>query len=291
MGDGRRMRVRMAVHVHVFYPELIQELSVCVRNLVSAGAEVSTFVTYPDCRDGLADTLPRFFPDAKIIRVPNAGYDVGPFFEVLNRIDLSNCDYVVKLHTKRDKPVDWVNFHCFRGSGWRRALLSFCATPAAARRSMAAFTANPKLGMIADRRVIDPSGIGQGDYPEWKRLRVLRGLGICPRSCTFVYGTMFMVRAELLKAIWGRVRMEDFSAIANPHVDYGLALEWELAFPVLVESQGCYVSDGCLPGWCVTPYFRIVGLKLMILRKTVDAVRKCVGSKRLNGLFRCLGIR
>lgn len=92
----------------------------------------------------------------------NYGYDVALFFNVLDRLDLDCFDYVIKLHTKRDTPKCWVNFTPFEGGQWRRSLLSFCATPEAARRTLAAFARRPRLGMVAARALIDPSGVGAG---------------------------------------------------------------------------------------------------------------------------------
>ena len=56
----------------------------------------------------------------------------------MRRFNLDETDFVVKLHSKRDIS-GIINFLPLRGSGWRRRLLAFCATPAAFRRSLAAF--------------------------------------------------------------------------------------------------------------------------------------------------------
>lgn len=285
------MSVRIAVHVHAFYPELLNELADCVGHLSGKCNKLDVFVTIPIGQENIRKLALNFFPSAEVVSVPNAGYDVGPFFEFLNLIKLDDYDYVVKLHTKRDKPVDWVNFHCFRGGEWRRALLSFCSSDANASRSLKAMSTDPRLGMIACRLLIDPSGIAQGNYPEWKKLSVLQRLGFCPKTHTFVYGTMFMVRASILKPLHGKVSCNDFSIVTNPHADYGLALEWELALPVLAETQGYYVSDGRIWPGLVRPYFFVRKVRLWFLRQFVDGIRSMLGPNVLMRVYRLLRLR
>lgn len=283
---------RIAIHLHVFYPEMLEELVACIRNIETVCGEgrVDVVATCPVGHDDIRERIGNLLPAAQFVEVPNAGYDVGPFFEFLNRIDLDDYDYVVKLHTKRDKPLDWVNFRRFRGGEWRRTLLSFCSTIEAVRRSLRAFERDPRLGVVADRRVMDPSGIAQGDFG-WQEVGVLRRLGFHSTRHTFVYGTMFMMRASLLKAIQHKVHISDFNMVDRPHVDYGLALEWEMALPVLAEVQGFYVSDGKIPAALVRSYLLLLKMKFTFLRRSIDFVRNLFGADRLMRLYQMLRMR
>ena len=64
------------------------------------------------------------FKNVNVEIVKNLGFDLGPFVHVLNEVNLNDYSYVIKLHTKRDIPLngkkDW-----YTGSGWRDALLKF----------------------------------------------------------------------------------------------------------------------------------------------------------------------
>ena len=286
------IRRRVAIHLHVFYPEMLEELVACIRNIETVCGEgrVDVVTTCPVGRNDIRGRIGDLLPAAQLVEVPNAGYDVGPFFEFLNRINLDDYDYVVKLHTKRDKPLDWVNFRRFRGGEWRRALLSFCSTIEAVRWSLRAFERDPRLGVVADRRVMDPSGIAQGDFG-WQEVGALRRLGFHPARHTFVYGTMFMMRASLLKAVQHKVHISDFSMVDRPHVDYGLALEWEMALPVLAEVQGFYVSDGKIPAALIRPYLLLLKIKFTFLRRSIDLVRNLFGADRLMRVYQVLRMR
>ena len=283
---------RITIHLHVFYPELLEELVACIHNIetVCGEEQVDVVATCPFGRDDVRERIMEQLPAAQLVEVPNAGYDVGPFFEFLDRIDLDDYDYVIKLHTKRDKPLDWVNFRRFKGGEWRQALLSFCSTVEAVRKSIRAFERNPRLGVVADRRVMDPSGIAQGDFG-WQEVGVLRRLGFSPTRHTFVYGTMFMMRASLLKTVQHKVHLSDFHVVERPHVDYGLAIEWEMALPVLAEVQGFYVSDGKIPALLVRPYLLWLKIKFTFLRRTIDMVRNLFGATRLMRLYQMLHMR
>ena len=45
----------------------------------------------------------RDFPLAKISIVENRGFDVGPFIKTISELNLDNYDFIVKLHTKRNR--------------------------------------------------------------------------------------------------------------------------------------------------------------------------------------------
>ena len=103
-------RPHTAVIAHVFYTELWEELKICINNIrecVLAGS-VDVFITYPRIR-----TFVETIPGARVVSVENRGWDSWPFCKILNEIDLSSYDYVVKLHTKRDIPRFWLNFMSF----------------------------------------------------------------------------------------------------------------------------------------------------------------------------------
>ena len=43
------------------------------------------------------------FNNAKIITVPNKGYDIYPFLIVLSKVKLDEYDYILKIHTKNSR--------------------------------------------------------------------------------------------------------------------------------------------------------------------------------------------
>lgn len=245
--DSQFAQTRIAVVAHVFYLDIWPEIKSCIDNFVAVcgSGNVDLFLSFPK----------EFVPNNQLecnscrtrkFALPNRGHDVGPFIYILSTLSLDDYDYIVKLHTKRD--VDsWFNFRKWKGPEWRRELLSFCSTKKATLRSIRALAKYPLLGMVAASGVVDPCGAGI-DFDNWDRVDgILARCGIERKGKVMVYGTMFMVRAELMKPIQGRFSFDEFDDIssANPHYA-GLAGEMEFAFGCLVSSQGYRVGRGKL---------------------------------------------
>ena len=269
---------RTAAIVHVFYSDAWPGLETAIKNIVACdmAGSVDVFITYPETKPEWRIMLADTFPRARIEPVANRGWDGWPFIKFLNEIDLRTYDYIVKLHSKRDVSEFWVNFHRFRGNAWRRELLSFCSTPAAARRTFTAFANQPLLGMVASERMIDPICGGTWKPKDVERQEnLLRGLGLEPREKTVVYGTMFAMRASLLMPLWRQYVEEDFVGVQseNPHADYGLAGDLEIMFGLLVRAQGCYVSSGYLPAWAVPLFYSLKGGLFRVARFLSDVLR------------------
>ena len=240
---------KIAIHAHIFYKELWQELASCINAYIEECGKdnVETYLTIPESHPEWDDELPESLLPCKykIFSVPNRGYDVAPFLSVLNNLNLDKYDYIVKLHTKRNIPFCVVNFHIFRDGEWRSELLSFCANSREVAKSIKAFARDRTLGMIAGRKLIDPSGVGMFNGVAESR-SVLEKCGIPSSSTTVVCGTMFMVKASLLKPLQGHFDILDFNQISanTAHIDLGLAGNLEGAFGILVNDQGYRVAFG-----------------------------------------------
>ena len=217
--------MRIAIVVHAFYRALWPELARHIRNFSDHQAEL--YVTLA------ANAEPEFeaevkadFPAADVKRLPNRGFDVGPFIEVIERIDLDAYDLVVKLHTKRNR-FGVVSYMPLFGGQWRRKLLAFCHSRKAVVRTLALFD-DPAVGMV-----------GNGDlilHP-WDAL-VPNPPPVDPRDRrTFIAGTMFIVRASLLKHVRERVSFTDFEPTTRDQTG-SLAHAWERRLGHLVAEAG-----------------------------------------------------
>ena len=88
------------VHCHIYYPEMWDELKVCIKNITPFPYDM--FVTMVEEHSEIISDIKTTFSNAKIEIVENRGYDVGPFVHMINNVDLDQSSYVVKIHTKRD---------------------------------------------------------------------------------------------------------------------------------------------------------------------------------------------
>lgn len=217
--------MRIAIIVHAFYRELWPELARHIRNFSSHTPDL--YVTLAE------NAAPEFeaevksdFPAADVKRLPNRGFDVGPFVEVIARIDLDAYDLVVKLHTKRNR-FGVVSYMPLFGGQWRRKLLVFCRTKQAVDRALALFD-DPAVGMV-----------GNGDlilHP-WDAL-VPNPPPVDPSDTrTFVAGTMFIVRASLLMLVRNQVSFADFEPTTRDQTG-SLAHAWERRLGHLISESG-----------------------------------------------------
>ncbi len=225
------------VHVHVFYTSVWPELRACLQRIAPCPMEL--YVTFAEpCADIEADVA-ACFPGAHVLMVPNRGFDVAPFLQVLSQVNLDDYSYVVKLHTKRGADAQGVGM--LRGEEWRQALLAFLSSHERLQEHVAAFEADARIGMQADWRLF----VGHDPYDK-KASRALRrwlkerGLPRC-KFC-YVAGSMFMARAEVMKMLQGfGLGMEDFAPSAQHHAQLAHVVERLMGY--CVYAQGYMLSD------------------------------------------------
>lgn len=276
------------IHAHIFYPDIWPEILSCIENCLAESApprSVSLVLTYPETHPELKDILipavNRLKPslkDSEVVPVPNCGYDIAPFLiEVLNRRTLDDYDYIIKLHTKRNVDT-WLNFRAYRGAAWRKRLLAFAATRKAMRHSLTAFERYPKLGLISDSSLISYGGTDYCTAAIRRECDFVRTLGLHPRAAVFVPGSIFMVRAGLLKPFAQRYGWKDFAPITSvtAHVD-GLPHQLERAFGAVVFAQGYAVSAGTFPPALAVFGYRLRTAAFRLLRTLSSNVRRLIG--------------
>jgi lipopolysaccharide biosynthesis protein len=266
MNDPTSQKPRILVVAHVFYGEMWPELAQCIENIRSM-ADCDVFVTIPPENASMSDGMSRRIPGVRIVVTDDLGYDVLPFLSVLSGVRLEDYDLVAKVHSKRNvKPTCIVNGRFYRGASFRKALLSFCSTPGAVARALSIFRDRPAVGMVGSGPLIlPPDDLYEIIYPEPARVAgdVLSALGLScePAGRRFVAGTMFMVRAKLLKPLQGRFQARDFLPEARDGKVLPYALE--RAFGWIVCAQGKLVapiSKGLVPD-------RFFQFRLRLLRR------------------------
>ena len=266
--------MKLLIHIHVFYADILPEVARCVHNFeqVVGKENCDIWATYPDVKPELESVIEKELPSCHSLMLKNAGYDIAAFIEVIRRVNLDEYDYVVKLHTKRN--VDMViRYMPVRGAEWRRRLLEFCYTEAHARRSVETLANNARVGMVAGFLVLDISGVSSS-RDSVKGFVRLRKIGITPKGRDAVLGTMYMVRAKLLKP-FTRFSIDDFDMV-NPeraHDITGLASELEWAIPMSVSAQGYTVVSGIMPVWLERIVLRVQGFCYFWMRVLSDAIR------------------
>lgn len=232
---------RILAVVHVYYPELWPELARCIGNL---GDGADLIVTYSD--ESAVTAARRDFPRARFLLCENRGYDIWPFLHALQSVSLSDYDCIVKLHTKRrigDGTV--LNHALIGGTNWRRLLLRFVSTRRNWQKALDKL-AKPKIGMVADRRVIfDRKAATSLHYPEFdlakEEMQALSGKAFAGGD--FVAGTMFAVKPAALAPLFRKRHAAQDFALSVGHGGITRAHIMERMLGLSVSAAGMRVES------------------------------------------------
>lgn len=236
-------KARIAVIVHVFYIELWPELAQCIKNI---DQPYDLFVTIrPDSAgDKVYEDIRDDFPFALISRPEGVGYDVWPFFSVINDVDLRSYDIIVKLHTKRNMPDvrgQILNEFPIHGGLWRRYCLSFCATREAWKHSYETLMSDETIGMVASPQLIlDYRNTPKPAKPTYLKAHALAVEKLhlaAPANYLYVGGNMFAVKAKCVAPLKGAFSANDFTMPDAQHSE-SLAQVVERVLPLCVAAMG-----------------------------------------------------
>lgn len=232
------------VHIHAFYPELLQEILERLNSLKPTPLEL-VVSTVPEYAARIRLML-EGFDYARIVVVENRGYDIAPFLEVLKDVEPERYSYIIKLHTKRNIPGDAYikpypyNYGEWR---WREYLLNFCK-PENFRRIIKAFEQQKHLGMVADYRVLCRKEESRFSSP---LNTLLSRLGLQMRGYSYVMGSMFICRSFLMIPLkrLGLSR-KDFPVADATHSE-NIAHVVERLLGLVVLAQGYSIEDAFTP--------------------------------------------
>ncbi|MDE4175251.1 rhamnan synthesis F family protein [Phaeobacter sp. PT47_59] len=193
---AERLPERLAVHLHLFYPDMLAQMAVLLARLPCA---FDLLVSVPEGADlaGLAQRLRTALPQARQVILqegPNRGRDVAPWL-VSFREEIRRSDLFLHLHTKKSP-------HGSYHAGWGDFLgHSLLGSPAVAAQMLDLFAADAGLGLVAPaywpmlRRAPN-----YGDSRDLcAHLAARMGLAPLPERCPdFPAGSFFCCRSSLL---------------------------------------------------------------------------------------------
>ncbi len=190
--------VRVALHLHVYYPELLPEM---LTRLAYNRTRPDLFISIKDeasraqVEAALAGYAGRV---AALEAVPNRGRDIGPFLTAFSGRLMAGYDIVGHMHTKKSTDVKDASM----GTTWYRFLLENLlggVDCAAMDDVMAAMQADASVGMVFP---VDPYVLGMGANREFALVLAERlGLGPTPEHFLFPVGSMFWARPAALAPV------------------------------------------------------------------------------------------
>ncbi len=231
-----RADMRPCAVLHVWYPELLDELAAALRASGIAWRVVITtaFEREADVRRRAA----MLKLDAEIEVFENRGRDILPFLHVANRLLDEGVATVLKLHTKR-------SIHRQDGELWRRDLLDKLLSPRRAQRILAALDSDPKLGLVGAEGHLQPISYYWGANHDTVAYLCTR-LGIAPAQVErdrFVAGSMFWAKLSGLRPLLDAHLGEDEFEPEQGQLDGTLAHGIERVFALAAAASGFQLND------------------------------------------------
>ena len=236
---------KAALHIHVFYEELVEEICERLRRNASP---VDLFVTVPNgCpTEVLRSQFVRCgMGSVEIVVVQNRGRDIGAMLTGLKGTSFWDYEYIGHMHTKKSS---WLNEPGFVKL-WRTLLLEnqLGGKHAMMDRVFEAFRENEKLGMVfpedphvlgwgANRSFAEPIASRLGLYPD------------LPEALNFPIGSFFWARSDSLRKVADLdLEWDDYPPEPVPG-DGSMLHAIERLLPLVVESAGYEVAVTYVPG-------------------------------------------
>lgn len=191
---------RVAVLVHVYYPELFPELIAKLANLPvpfdlivtnASGTELAIDAGLPELHRSI------------VLEVPNRGRDILPMATVVNAGLLDPYDLVLKLHTKRSAwRAEHADFDGSSGADWRAGFLDeLIGSRQRVEAILGTFAADRRLGLLTSSgNLVGPEHWGGDEHVVRQLLRRLQ-LGLQPSRLRFPAGSMYWIRGFLLQGL------------------------------------------------------------------------------------------
>lgn len=257
--------MKIAVHLHFYYLDQLPDILRYLHSLDDQKYDL--FVTMNKHDEEVEKAIKRLNSKTTFMIVPNMGYDIGPFIEFLHKVDLDGYDYILKIHTKAyvSKNYALLNKKRLDNRLWRRILLeALLKDKTRVQDNLKILEDNPNIGMLASKYcVTNEKRIYQKLLPQVND--ILKACGFNEvNTIHFVAGTMFYVRARLLKPLL-KYTIKDFAQTDEDIKEGTFAHVAERLFGALVEAQG-YVVHG-IEHDNYTKEFILTALKYFVFQK------------------------
>ncbi len=199
--------VKVLVHVHVYYIKAWFRIEKILQNIVAEkSVEVKILTTVSsDLSDSDIYTIEKSrVKGMSLIRMPNNGYDIQPFFFLLQSVDLEDYNYIIKLHTKRvQHGIDvFFNGRFISRVLWSKFLINAIAgSTGLFKKNLERMQLDQSIGMIGSCYLL--SAVSSSDEEEKKMIcnyvHKLNAENVT--GSKYIAGTMFMVRSDILKPL------------------------------------------------------------------------------------------
>jgi len=226
---------KVCVLFHLYHVDLFSELADYIDNVQ---VEKDVFVNLVDetWTPELHQTIYLRMPAARVIISPDYGRDIGGFTRLLSAVDFNQYDLFLFVHSKKSP-------HLLERQGrfWRRTLLdAIVGSPSIATARVEGMRLVPNIGIVGAKRWRDFSMYSNNR--KYQELLDMASISSTARDCEFVAGTMFFIRTDVVKRLYGVTRKLSFEdghkGDLKYHMDGQYAHSIERLIGNLVRDEG-----------------------------------------------------
>lgn len=230
---------KIAVHIHLYYVDLIEEFINYVNN-IPYKYDLYVSIVNNEVYEKVESILKEKLVNADLVRikvVENRGRDFGPMIVAFGE-ELKVYDYVCHIHTKKSL------YTGTEQSGWRQYLLDgVLGSPERVKQIITTFETMASVGMIYPETFKNmPYWAHTWLCNKYKGFSFLNKLGVkCDTTKTYIdyaVGSMFWVRVKSLEKLFdAKLTISDFPEEKGQN-DGTLAHVIERALPLIVNDKG-----------------------------------------------------
>ncbi|MBR2273454.1 MAG: hypothetical protein IJ864_01275 [Alphaproteobacteria bacterium] len=243
----RNKKGRILVCLHLFYMESWPIIKRYLENLSPYCYDlIVTYIGDNYTQDTL-DQVKQFKPNAKFYEYANQGFDIGPFIDVLSKVDLEAYDIVFKIHSKGvGKPFRYVYNQVFKFDNWFYNLFDGVLGGINCHKAINSLLSNKKAGIVSAKNLVitDPKHkqILTHNFAQHLNIQI-------PLIYHYIAGTMFAAKSECLKPIKSlNLSIDDFAETRRG--EFSLAHAVERIICALAEAQGYEILGLTTPHRC-----------------------------------------
>ena len=255
----KNKNARILVILHLFYPKSWNVIKMYLDNL-KPYMHTHFVVTYVSgtLSSGLLKKIRAYSSNVDLLPCPNMGFDVGPFVEALQTIDLREYDIVFKLQSKGIKrPSIFIYGQVFKYSDWFFNLWDGVLDGNVVHREIDRLLAD-EIKMSAAENLIVQDPVHKCNFVR----KFCRELSLpYVENYRYIAGSMFAARANILTPL---------RSLRLGCKDFGETVRGKFSIAHFLERWMCFAAQDALYGFPVT---HNEYSKEVLRKKAVSAMR------------------
>ncbi|MCL2485219.1 MAG: NAD-dependent epimerase/dehydratase family protein [Endomicrobia bacterium] len=234
----KTVKKKIAVFFHLYYEQQLNDFLDLFKNL--SGFDYDLFVTLVNENRVTINRIKEFKENSKIYICENRGYDVGPFFYLLNKVNLDDYEYIIKLHAKNlfSKIKTVINGYPLNDRQFSGALTrDLLGTSRQIKQNLKILDKNDGIGMLGSSLCVTDEKFYYDRFLD-KINEILLSLNLKHvKNVRFTAGTMFIAKAECFKILQNKIDISCFDKTDGNIKDGTLAHVYERVFGAIIQGQ------------------------------------------------------